>query len=545
MAIDPVTLNALTQTRSLSLIDTLREGQTVEAKVSAVVSQTLARLLIGQQTLDVATSQALTLGSTLVLKAEKSADGLKLVVQNPQQALAQTGNATTAQTNAAATQRVATTTTQTPLPATATQQTAPTASSAATASPAVPGGPLPFIPGQFSSPQLLASIPLPKAALSPASAIATEEPPAIVPVMATSESDAVTDLPNAAASEANALADERAAAFLRLGPPSSDPRLALVQMQRQAADRQTSLSPLFADLSALTEQADQGQRSALPSNVMDAARSVLALRLDGDASITSDKLKTALGQSGLFLESRLADRATGISAQSLPADLKSGLLKLVQTLRDHGFTAAPADRAMTDRAPVKGGQPLGQAAREPSLTSATDDATALSRLRSEGEAGLARIELSQAASLNDARLGGLSRNDTQPVLHAEIPLVLAGQTSIVQLQVQQDRDDREGPVRQAAAPAGWTVRFSMNAEPMGPVDAQITMRNDHVGVSLWAERSSTTHMFEQYAPDLKQALEASAFVVDGLVVAQGKPEAAKAKPAAATGPLPTHVDVSS
>ncbi len=537
MAVDPLSAVTPVQIRSVSLLDALREGQTLEAKVSAMVSQTLARLTIGTQTLDVATTQALPVGATLVLKAERGPDGLNLVVQNP--AAAQI--ATTARPAVALPTINPTPPTSTPGgAATATPQ--PAASSPAPAPLAAQTS-----AALFASPQVLASVTLPRTpATGRPAPLATD---AIRPAEALAGSDTVSDMPNPAASEANSLADERAAGQARTAPQASDPRLALVQMQRQAADKQASLSGLFANLAALKDQADNGQRPGLPAGVIAGAKALLAMRLDGNAPVSADAVKQAIGQSGLFLESRLSGLASGLNTSAPTPDLKSGLMALLRQLGDG--PDALATPQPHDRPPVKGALPQGQPPREALLAASLPDKDALATLRHDSEAALARISLSQAASLtegaaNPARPG---QPPQPPVLHLEIPVQIAQHTAIMQMQIRPDPDDTPNTPRRAAPGGGWSVRFAMEAEPLGPVHAAITLREaqagPHIGVQLWAERPAATALFASAAPQLKEALEASQFTVDGLTVSEGRPGGAFAAPTAAPVARPGHVDVSS
>jgi hypothetical protein len=78
--IPPVTLDAL---QAVALGDGFREGRILEARVTAVLSNILARLEINGQPLLVATTKPLPVGAELTLKVEREAGQLKLLVQGP------------------------------------------------------------------------------------------------------------------------------------------------------------------------------------------------------------------------------------------------------------------------------------------------------------------------------------------------------------------------------------------------------------------------------------------------------------------------------
>ena len=85
-------------------------------------------------------------------------------------------------------------------------------------------------------------------------------------------------------------------AILRHVAPDSV-TVAVMQAVRQAAPRQSGLSPLFANLAAALEQ---GQ---LPPQVRSAIAPLHAMRPELSAGVTAPQLQKALQQSGLLLES--------------------------------------------------------------------------------------------------------------------------------------------------------------------------------------------------------------------------------------------------
>ncbi|MEA2899587.1 MAG: hypothetical protein QOJ84_5202 [Bradyrhizobium sp.] len=111
--------------------------------------------------------------------------------------------------------------------------------------------------------------------------------------------------------------------------------LAVSAAAQTAAARQGSLAPLFANLSAVAVS------NAVPAKLQQAVAQLLALRPNLDQNLTSNDVKTAFKNSGLFLESSLA---SGYLSPSSPAglpDLKAALIVLRQTLLLLGAAAAP------------------------------------------------------------------------------------------------------------------------------------------------------------------------------------------------------------
>ena len=115
--------------------------------------------------------------------------------------------------------------------------------------------------------------------------------------------------------------------------------LAVSVAAQTAAARQTSLAPLFADLSVASTLPN------LPPQVQQAVVQVLAQQTNLDQNLTADAVKQAFQSSGLFLETSLASGAAPLS-NGVP-DLKAALVVLRETL-----TSALSDVATTGTAPT-------------------------------------------------------------------------------------------------------------------------------------------------------------------------------------------------
>ena len=129
--------------------------------------------------------------------------------------------------------------------------------------------------------------------------------------------------------------DAAAAASVKATAPVS-PQPALTALEalavsaaaQEAATRQGSLSPLFANLLATAGT------SGLPPAVQQAAASLFALRSNLDPELAGGDIKTAFQRSGLFLEASLAAGTEDLSASAAGGfpDLKAALIVLRQTL---------------------------------------------------------------------------------------------------------------------------------------------------------------------------------------------------------------------
>jgi hypothetical protein len=132
--------------------------------------------------------------------------------------------------------------------------------------------------------------------------------------------------------------------------------LAVSVAAETAAAQQTSLAPLFANLSVATAS------GSLPALVQQAATQVLAQRTSLDPNLTGGDIKQAFQNSGLFLESSLA---LGSVASGTP-DLKAALIVLRQVLTTAIDAAAPATGAATAATTTANSAPLAPTDQPPS-----------------------------------------------------------------------------------------------------------------------------------------------------------------------------------
>lgn len=114
---------------------------------------------------------------------------------------------------------------------------------------------------------------------------------------------------------------------------------------RQFLPKQQELSSL---ISQLADFAKSGGQTALPADIRQLAKNLLASLPDKSTLVNAEGLKQAVRDSGLFLESKLAQlaqsdaRAGGKAVDpSLPNDLKAKLLVLAEALSGRAAPSAP------------------------------------------------------------------------------------------------------------------------------------------------------------------------------------------------------------
>ena len=274
---------------------------------------------------------------------------------------------------------------------------------------------------------------------------------------------------------------------------------AVSAMVGEAATRQDSLAPLIANLAV----------AAASPNLPDAARAtvgqLLGLLTPLDGETTGDALRFAAQTSGLFLEAGLAAGLLSPGQETLDPtqDLKALLLTLTANLQDtdESETAAAARALIATSAerpqpPVAGGQTAGQAAAAATLNTEAPPDAMVRALQQQAQAALARVELSQAASLPKP-------GEAQRWLF-EAPVATPTGTGVAQFEI--NRDGRGGQGGGSGAAPAWRARFSVDTAPAGPVHAAIVLSGGRLRVTLMAENEPTRAALAGGQDELAQAL---------------------------------------
>ena len=323
-----------------------------------------------------------------------------------------------------------------------------------------------------------------------------------------------------------------------------------------AATKQSSLAPLFANLSAAVPS------GSLPQPVLAAAAQLLALRQPSGTALTGADIKAALQSSGLALEASLAKAAAPLQPAALP-DIKAALTVLRQALATwigaSAATAAPgksaaalaviADVDTPARSPAatnalpafasdqpaqvarnaatpppfRDALPSAQGIAAPSLAPDAGPVVIAQRLIADTDGALARQTLLQIASLPD-QVTAVRNEVLQPRWNFEVPFVTPQGTAMAQFAISRDGSGVEADASQRI----WRARFSLDIEPAGPVHALISFSGDTTCVKMWAERPATAAQLRANAAQLGASLDRAELKAGDIVIADGSPARAKA-----------------
>ena len=270
------------------------------------------------------------------------------------------------------------------------------------------------------------------------------------------------------------------------------PEATLTQAWRQVLPREGDLRPLLAQLAGM---AAGTQPEALPGSVVSALKQFASRLPLLETLSTPAGLKHAVSDSGLFLEARLAQALTDNTAPVLHNDLKANLLQLVSQLR---ALATPPS------APGIGA----------TITAAADQPTepALPALLRQADAALARIEQNQLATLTGSP-------QATTLLAVDLPVHDRQYTGVLELNI----EEQDAGATRGDAIMPWSVWLHFDFEQLGKVHARITLRGEEVSAALWAERETTTALFQQHLSTLEGALRHAGLVPAAVHCQTGTP----------------------
>ena len=299
------------------------------------------------------------------------------------------------------------------------------------------------------------------------------------------------------------------------------------QALRDALPRQLPLASLLSSLQALAGSSDSPS-GKLPSEVLQQVQQILDRLPRRDGVARAEGLQQALANSGLFFEARLAEalrtnQPFAQTAQQLGGDLKGGLLGLLSLLLGLRMPAGTGDRPSqgTQRhpadvpPPLPNSQPFAQP-RVPTGAVALPNLSLPQQLREllrQVDGGLARIQLSQLASLgeDDNRRGWL----------LDLPLRHGDQFDLLQIRIDEERG---GKGRKAAS--RWSVSLAVELEGLGEIHIRVSLGGGVVSATFWATDARSAELFEQHLGELQQRLQAAGLRVGNLSARHGSPQAA-------------------
>lgn len=283
---------------------------------------------------------------------------------------------------------------------------------------------------------------------------------------------------------------------------------------RAALPRQGGLAPLLANL---LEAAQPGTARTLLPQALAERIAQLVQSLPAPSQVSHEGgLQSAIENSGLFLESRLATAAGNPSQPPPVNDFKAGLLRLAALL---GAPAeATAGPSTAPPPPTRAAAPAAQPSAAPTINHLPSTAHALAELSHQVDAALARIQVGQlSVAAHDA--------GASPYWLVELPVRAGDTANVLQLRI-----EREPRRTEQDAPEAWALTVALDLTGLGPLYARVSYAQGRIGTRLWAESTDTHRLVERYAPVLEQNLKDAGLEVSAIICVQGSPPAGTPPP---------------
>ena len=275
---------------------------------------------------------------------------------------------------------------------------------------------------------------------------------------------------------------------------------------RTILPQQIPLPSLLANIALIASKAGSTNlTSPLPQALLDTVRQVVQ-EIPTSKSISSgDGLKQAIQQSGLFMEARLAQilqthQPTGntLTPNTL-IDFKGGLLSLLMSL----FTLIkqmPGSSTTTTPSPVNtqtAPPPMphtalhAQASVSPTLTQQMNLQQMLFELLRSVEGSLARLQLSQLIS-------STPEEDGRRSWVLELPIQTDDNFDLIQLRI-----DKQQKGQDKKKDTTWSVTLAFNLKGLGPIQTRISLVNESINTTFWAENNKTANLINEHLQTLR------------------------------------------
>lgn len=209
----------------------------------------------------------------------------------------------------------------------------------------------------------------------------------------------------------------------------------------------------------------------------------------------SKELRKAMGESGLFFESKLLQRG-GVGLQD---DVKVLLMKLLVRV----------DQALTRQARVA-----------TSGVYAAEEAMLLG-LKNELEGAMATITLNQLASNQQGERGGFTWLFNVPFQLQEV---------LYSLSLRIERDDSQARGEEEDKEQDWKIALCIDLPQLGQIEAELFLSGKKVSVVMYSEQGNTADIISSQLDSLKSRLQSRGLDVSVILSHQGSRLASKVPP---------------
>lgn len=272
--------------------------------------------------------------------------------------------------------------------------------------------------------------------------------------------------------------------------PLPDPQQKIVETFKQLLPIQASPTPLLNRLDQILPTLDNN--ATVAETLKRLAREILnSIPLETQLS-EPVRLKQTVDQSGLFLESKLAELLSGKDGAALPEDFKFKLVKLIQLLTVE----------------------IEAQARQ---KSEADSSQLFKEILQKAQNALAKLTVDQ--------LNSLPRDESSKqgwVL--ELPFFHNHKADSVQIEIEQEKrggnDERQ---------KNWAVSITITPPDLATIHCRISCYDGAVNTRFWSEAADTVEKINAHLDYLKQQFERKGLTTGFMEAHQGKPAQTEAQ----------------
>ncbi len=322
---------------------------------------------------------------------------------------------------------------------------------------------------------------------------------------------------------------------------------------KTALPKPASVEPLLKTLNEVLQNPASAKN--LPQKLIQNLQTLSQSLSSPQQASTRDGLKQAIKQSGLFLEAHLAkliqENPSGGSRNTLLTanDFKAALLKVATALNvlknENPLLNQPVKISNTQSSPrtsniqqavqpttssISGniGSTLSKTTQTvPNELIKTSQMTATQNNKFAGidmnqlldskelgrqvEQALTKINLQQNGAIS------IEKNEL-PVWNLTIPIKDSKQIDNLDLSI--FRDSRGSNIDEKGM---WTIELTIDFESLGKIHAKVSLYNEEIMTSIWAEQTDTLQLIEDHLDDLKNQLAKTGMEIGCVQCLAGKP----------------------
>lgn len=291
----------------------------------------------------------------------------------------------------------------------------------------------------------------------------------------------------------------------------------LQSVLRWALPRQ---QPLQSLLSLLLGQAAQPTNATTGNtSLAELVQGLLARIVDAEQLTRWQNVRRAFSDSGLFMEAKLAVALSRGRAGNFDGDLLAQALRLLRALRASGTPIShPLSGSTDSRGGASRSRPeRGRGDQRDKHVHDVDEERDDESLREVIEAIVAGVRVKQIGSLLEQQGQGYGWSFELPYRDGE-------QLRSIDVHLRKDAD-RKQPTRDV-----WTLTLEMDIEALGAMRAQLTLMEQHLSITLWAQEAALARLMESHLDRLETWLTEDGLYVDSLAAHHGLPPAYATKP---------------